>query len=88
VIRIAISQAAFEAIARTLPLGSVSFENASNAKGERTVWLEPVVVDRLAALRGPGRGKKDVPAGTSFRTWTGLAHPFEIGKCKRYKEIN
>jgi hypothetical protein len=27
VIRIAISQAAFEAIARTLPLGSVSFEN-------------------------------------------------------------
>jgi len=26
-IRIAISQAAFEAIARTLPLGTVSFEN-------------------------------------------------------------
>jgi hypothetical protein len=28
VVRIAISQAAFEAIAATLPLGSVSFENA------------------------------------------------------------
>jgi hypothetical protein len=32
VVRIAISQAAFEAIARTLPLGSVSFENKTNEK--------------------------------------------------------
>jgi hypothetical protein len=39
-IRIAILQAAFEAIARTLPLGSVSFENAANEKGERLIWLE------------------------------------------------
>ena len=38
-VRIAISRAAFEAIARTLPLGSVSFENKSNTKGERYVWL-------------------------------------------------
>jgi hypothetical protein len=29
-VRIAISQAAFEAIAATLPLGSVSFENATD----------------------------------------------------------
>ena len=34
-IRIAISQAAFDAIAATLALGSVSFENKTNAKGER-----------------------------------------------------
>jgi hypothetical protein len=37
-IRIAISQAAFEAIARTLPFGSVSFENKIDAlrgRGER-----------------------------------------------------
>ena len=34
-IRIAIGQAAFEAIARTLPLGSVGFENATNERGER-----------------------------------------------------
>ena len=33
----AISQAAFEAIARTLP-GSVSFENKNNGRGERYVW--------------------------------------------------
>jgi hypothetical protein len=41
-VRIAISQAAFDAIAGMLPfpLGSVSYENASNAKGERYVWLD------------------------------------------------
>jgi hypothetical protein len=34
-VRIAISQAAFDAIAKTLPLGSVGFENKVNEKGER-----------------------------------------------------
>jgi hypothetical protein len=56
VLRIAISQTAFEAIARTLPLGSVSFENATNEKGERLIWLAPNAGDRLRALRGPGGG--------------------------------
>jgi hypothetical protein len=37
-IRIAISQAAFEAIARTLPLGGVAFENKTNEQGERLIW--------------------------------------------------
>jgi hypothetical protein len=54
-IRIAISQAAFEAIARTLPFGSVSFENKTNENGDRLIWLEPRVVDRLMALRGRGQ---------------------------------
>ena len=54
-IRIAITEAAFEAIAQTLALGSVSFENASNEQGERYVGLEPRVVDRLRYLRGPAR---------------------------------
>ena len=40
-IRIAISADAFEAIARTLPLGSVGYENATNGRGERLIWLEP-----------------------------------------------
>jgi hypothetical protein len=39
VVRIAISQAAFDAIAKTLPLGSVGYENATNEKGERLIWL-------------------------------------------------
>jgi hypothetical protein len=54
-VRIAITQAAFEAIARTLPLGNVSFENKTNERGERLIWLERAVVDRLRSLRGPGR---------------------------------
>ena len=58
-IRIAISQAAFEAIAQTLR-GSVSFENKINGRGERYVWLEPRVVDRLRALRGPGEDYSQV----------------------------
>jgi hypothetical protein len=52
-IRIAITPAAFEAIAATLPLGSVGFENATNEKGERAIWLEPRMVDQLGALRCP-----------------------------------
>ena len=36
-IRIAITQAAFDAIAKTMPLGSVSFEEATD--GHRFVWL-------------------------------------------------
>jgi hypothetical protein len=61
-VRIAISQAAFDAIAGMLrfPLGSVSYENASNTKGERYVWLDPKVVEHLRALRGPGESFSDV----------------------------
>jgi hypothetical protein len=50
-VRIAITQAAFEAIARTLPLGSVGYENRVNERGERYVWLEEVWVNRLGAMR-------------------------------------
>ena len=46
-INIAITQAAFEAIASQLPLGSVGYENETNERGERYVWLEPNVVSGL-----------------------------------------
>jgi hypothetical protein len=59
-VRIAITQAAFDAIAKTLPLGSVGYENATNEKGERLIWLEPSMVDRLRAMRGPGESWSDV----------------------------
>jgi hypothetical protein len=39
-IRIAISQAAFEAIVKTMPLGSVGFEREADANGERLIWIE------------------------------------------------
>ena len=59
-IRIAISQAAFDAIASTMPLGSVGYENDANERGERLIWLALNVVDRLRALRGPGESYSDV----------------------------
>jgi hypothetical protein len=59
-IRIAISQAAFDAIASTLAFGSVGYENQINERGERLIWLEPNVVDRLRAMRGPGESFSDV----------------------------
>ena len=54
-VRIAISQAAFEAIAATLSLGSVGYENATNERGERLIWL-----DQRRAMRGPGESYSDV----------------------------
>jgi hypothetical protein len=51
---------AFEAIARTLPLGSVSFENKTDERGERYVWLDHAVVSRLRAMRGSGESCSDV----------------------------
>jgi hypothetical protein len=43
-----------------LPFGSVSFENKTNENGDRLIWLEPRVVDRLMALRGRGQSFSDV----------------------------
>jgi hypothetical protein len=59
-VRIAISPEAFEAIARTLPLGSVGYENKTNERGGRLIWLERAVVDRLRSLRGPDESFSDV----------------------------
>jgi hypothetical protein len=59
-IRIAISEAAFEAIAKTILLGSVAVEPEVNERGEKLVWLNRTVADRLAALRGPGESYSDV----------------------------
>jgi hypothetical protein len=39
-IRIAITQAAFDAICATLPLGSVGYENQIDERGERLIWLD------------------------------------------------
>jgi hypothetical protein len=49
-----------EAIKATMPLGSVGFEKEVNAKGERTIWLAPNVLDKLRAIRGPGESYSDV----------------------------
>ena len=59
-IGIAINQAAFDALASTLPLGSVAFEPQVNERGERLIWLEPPVVGRLRAMRGASESYSDV----------------------------
>jgi hypothetical protein len=61
-VRIAITQAAFDAIAKTLALGSVGYENKTNEKGERLIWLDRAVVGRLRSLGGPGESYSDAIA--------------------------
>jgi hypothetical protein len=36
-----------------------TFARAGNERGVRLVWLEPRVVDRLKAMRGPGESCSD-----------------------------
>jgi hypothetical protein len=45
--RTAITQAAYDAICATLPLGSVAVEPELNERGERLMWLEDAMVDPL-----------------------------------------
>jgi hypothetical protein len=40
-IRIANTEAAFDATVATIPLGSVGYELETNAKGERLIWPPP-----------------------------------------------
>ena len=89
-IRIAISPEAFDAIAATLVLGSVGFENAVNERGERLIWLAPNVVNRLKAMRGPGvELQRCDPAGWRSRPLLGTssfrnnASPYVLGELAR-----
>jgi hypothetical protein len=49
------TEAAFAAIATTLPLGSVAVEPRINKRGDRYLWLEAAMVDRLGAMRRRAR---------------------------------
>jgi hypothetical protein len=59
-IRIVITPAAFDAIAATLPLGSVGYEAERDAQGNCFVWLDEGTVNKLGAMRGPGEGYSEV----------------------------
>ena len=60
-IRIAITAEAFEAIARTLPLGQVGYENAVDAKGQRLIWLDRGSGRPIAlAARGELAGEDEI----------------------------
>ena len=59
-IRIAITQAAFEAIAATLPLGSTGYENKIDENGNRLIWLERRMLDKLNSHRRPDESYSQV----------------------------
>ena len=59
-IKIAITVEAFDAICATLPLGSAAVEFEANERGERLIWIEEAMADRLGAMRGPNESYSDV----------------------------
>jgi hypothetical protein len=59
-IRIAITEAAFAAIADTMPFGDVGYERDLDAQGQRLIWVEAAVADKLATMCGPGESYSDV----------------------------
>jgi hypothetical protein len=59
-IRIAISIEAYAAIEARLPIGAVAVEPKVNAQGEREIWLDEGVLNRLRLMRGPGENYSDV----------------------------
>ena len=58
-IRTTISAEAYTAMAATLP-GNVRIERERAQNGDVYIWLDPGVVNRLKALRGPGESYRDV----------------------------
>ena len=76
--RLALSLTAFEAIVETLPLGSVGYEPALNAKGERLIWVEAAVADRLMAMRRPGESYSDVILRRSRRRAGAVSHSLTV----------
>jgi hypothetical protein len=75
-IRIAITQAAFDAIVATLPLGSVSYENAFNERGER---LRLVAAQRGRPAPGPAPTRRELQR----RHFAVAAVEPRYGRCKK-----
>jgi len=61
-IRVAITPAAYEAFAATLPLGSVAYELELNAKGERLIWVEDAMGQQA---RGHAQARESYTATSS-----------------------
>jgi hypothetical protein len=59
-IRIAITVEAYEAIARTLALGTVAAEPGVTDSGERVIWLEERWLNKLNSIRRPGETNSQV----------------------------
>jgi hypothetical protein len=77
-VRIAISQAAFDAVAPTLPLGSVGYENKTNEKGERLIsgWSQV-----WSTASGPRAALARATATLSCGWWRNAANEAPQMKC-------
>jgi hypothetical protein len=82
VIRIAISPAAFDAIAWTLALGTVACEPQPNEKGERLIWIEERQLDKLNSIRRPGESYSEAIIRLAA-LWEG----FPTGKRRRLRNV-
>ena len=51
-----------------MSLDLMTFEQDLSPNGQRHVWLEPNVANRLRAMRGPGESYSDVPCGWPLRS--------------------
>jgi hypothetical protein len=54
-IRIAIAEAAFEAIKATLPVGSAAYEPQRTAQGNYFIWVERSWLHKLEGCDSPAR---------------------------------
>ena len=81
-IRIAITRAAYEAIERTLALGTVAVEPQPNENGERLIWLEERWLDKLNSIRRPGESYSEAIIRLSA-LWEG----FPIHKRRRLRNV-
>jgi hypothetical protein len=59
-----IAHAAFDAIAVTMPVGSVGYEAEGHREGQVHIWLEERWLNKLTALRQPGEGYSILRAAT------------------------
>jgi hypothetical protein len=57
---IAITAAAHEAIAATLPRGSVGYEKQPSPNGQNFIWFERLALNHLDALRRQREGYSEV----------------------------
>ena len=58
-IRIANHRRGLRGVTATLPLGSIDFERHPADDGQRLVWLEPHVVNKLRVVRRPGESYRN-----------------------------
>ena len=59
-LRIAISEAACDSLAETLPFGSVGYENAVDDKGNRLIWVPPDALAKLKACAAPALASQTI----------------------------